>query len=290
MEEYLKIISDSFAGYWNYLVYEITHPSWHNYFYMLIGLSLAVWALELLFPWRKNQGPFRKGFWLDAFYMFFNFFLFSLVAYNALSNVAVEAFNDLLARFGITNLVAINIANQPLWVQFLIMFVVADFIQWAVHVMLHRVDWLWRFHKVHHSVIEMGFAAHLRFHWMETIIYKSALYIPLTMIGFGIDDFFVLHAFTVLIGHLNHANVRITYGPFKYILNNPAMHIWHHAKTMPPSHPYGINFGISLSLWDYLFGTAHIPYDGRDIPLGFKDIEKYPQDFWGHMLAPFRKK
>ncbi len=290
MEEYLKIISDSFTGYWNYLVYEITHPSWHNYFYMLIVLSLAVWALELLFPWRKNQGPFRKGFWLDAFYMFFNFFLFSLVAYNALSNVAVEAFNDLLARFGITNLVAINIANQPLWVQFLIMFVVADFIQWAVHVMLHRVDWMWRFHKVHHSVIEMGFAAHLRFHWMETIIYKSALYIPLTMIGFGIDDFFVLHAFTVLIGHLNHANVHITYGPFKYILNNPAMHIWHHAKTMPPSHPYGINFGISLSLWDYLFGTAHIPYDGRDIPLGFKDIEKYPQDFWGHMLAPFRKK
>ncbi len=290
MEEYLKIISDSFTGYWNYLVYEITHPSWHNYFYMLIVLSLAVWALELLFPWRKNQGPFRKGFWLDVFYMFFNFFLFSLVAYNALSNVAVEAFNDLLARFGITNLVAINIANQPLWVQFLIMFVVADFIQWAVHVMLHRVDWMWRFHKVHHSVIEMGFAAHLRFHWMETIIYKSALYIPLTMIGFGIDDFFVLHAFTVLIGHLNHANVHITYGPFKYILNNPAMHIWHHAKTMPPSHPYGINFGISLSLWDYLFGTAHIPYDGRDIPLGFKDIEKYPQDFWGHMLAPFRKK
>jgi len=170
------------------------------------------------------------------------------------------------------------------------MFVVADFIQWAVHVMLHRVDWLWRFHKVHHSVIEMGFAAHLRFHWMETIIYKSALYIPLTMIGFGIDDFFVLHAFTVLIGHLNHANVHLTYGPFKYILNNPAMHIWHHARTMPPSHPYGINFGISLSIWDYLFGTAHIPYDGRDIPLGFKDIEKYPQDFWGHMLAPFRKK
>jgi len=55
MEEYLKIISDSFTGYWNYLVYEITHPSWHNYFYMLIGLSLAVWVLELLFPWRKNQ-------------------------------------------------------------------------------------------------------------------------------------------------------------------------------------------------------------------------------------------
>ena len=45
------------------------------------------------------------------------------------------------------------------------------------------------------------------------------------------------------------------------------MHIWHHARTMPDSHRYGINFGLSLSCWDYLFGTAHIPHDGRDVEL-----------------------
>ena len=285
----LKVIQDSYLGYWNYLVYELTHPSWHNYFYMLLVLSLLVWVLEIVFPWRKKQGVFRKDFWLDAFYMFFNFFLFSLVAYNALSNIAVDLFNDFLGSFGVTNLVAIHMNNAPIWIQFLIMFVVADLIQWAVHVMLHRVHWMWQFHKVHHSVREMGFAAHLRFHWMETIIYKSILYIPLTMIGFGIDDFFILHAFTVLIGHLNHANVNITYGPLKYLFNNPAMHIWHHAKKMPDTHPYGINFGISLSIWDYIFGTAHIPHSGRDIELGFDEVEKYPEGFVSQVAEPFKK-
>ena len=286
---YLELIKNSFSGYWNYLVSEIIHPSWHNYFYMLIVISLAVWLVEILFPWRKNQPVFRKDFWLDGFYMFFNFFLFSLIAYNAISNIAVELFNNFLSLFGITNLVAIHVQNLPIWGQFLIMFVVADFIQWWVHVMLHRVPWLWKFHKVHHSVEEMGFAAHLRYHWMETIIYKSILYIPLTMIGFGINDFFILHAFTVLIGHLNHANIPLSYGPFKYVLNNPAMHIWHHAKSMPATHPYGINFGISLSVWDYLFGTAHIPHSGRDITLGFDDIEEYPDHFIQQMTEPFKE-
>jgi sterol desaturase/sphingolipid hydroxylase (fatty acid hydroxylase superfamily) len=135
----------------------------------------------------------------------------------------------------------------------------------------------------------MGFSAHLRFHWMETIFYKSALYIPLTMIGFGIDDFFILHAFTTLIGHLNHANINLTYGPLKYILNNPAMHIWHHAKDMPADRPFGMNYGITLSVWDYIFGTAYIPSTGRDIELGFEDIENYPEDFGGQMLKPFKE-
>jgi sterol desaturase/sphingolipid hydroxylase (fatty acid hydroxylase superfamily) len=288
--DYFKIISDSFSGYWNYLVSELAHPSWHNYFYMLLVLSLLVWVVEIIFPWRKKQSLFRKDFWLDAFYMFFNFFLFSLVAYNAISNIAVAAFDQFLSLFGITNMVAINIFKLPLWGKFLVMFIVADIIQWLVHVMLHRVNWMWQFHKVHHSVREMGFAAHLRFHWMETIIYKTILYLPLTMIGFGIDDFFILHAFTVLIGHLNHANVNITYGPFKYIFNNPAMHIWHHARKMPDSHPYGINFGISLSIWDYIFKTAHIPHSGRDIELGFDDVEHYPEGFAGQVIEPFKKK
>ena len=287
--DYFNIIRDSFTGYWNYLISELAHPGWHNYFYMLLVLSVLVWVLEIGFPWRKSQGIFRKDFWQDAFYMFFNFFLFSLVAYNAISNVGVAAFNQFLVLFGITNLVAINVNSMPLWGQFLIMFIVADIIQWVIHVMLHRVHWMWQFHKVHHSVREMGFAAHLRFHWMETIIYKSILYLPLTMIGFGIDDFFILHALTVLIGHLNPANVNVTYGPLKYIFNNPAMHIWHHAKKMPDSHPYGINFGISLSIWDYLFKTAHIPHSGRDIELGFDDVEHYPAGFVGQVIEPFKK-
>lgn len=289
MQEYFQIFLDGYYGYWNYLSSEILYPSWHNYFWWLLGISVVVWGLELVFPWRKNQAVIREDFWLDGFYMFFNFFLFSLIGYNAVSNVAVEAFRDFLGLFGIENLVAIQVASWPAWSQFLLLFFVADFIQWNVHRMLHHSPWLWEFHKVHHSVEEMGFAAHLRYHWMETVVYKSVQYIPLAMIGFGLDDFFILHLVTIVIGHLNHANVKITYGPLKYVLNNPVMHLWHHAKELPTGS-HGVNYGISLSLWDYLFGTAYIPNENANEPLGFENLESFPKTFWNQLTYPWNKK
>ncbi|MEK0442621.1 MAG: hypothetical protein RL403_1599 [Bacteroidota bacterium] len=288
MQEYIQVFLDGYYGYWNYLSSEILYPSWHNYFWWLIGISLVVWGLELAFPWRKNQAAIRTDFWLDGFYMFFNFFLFSLIGYNAVSNVAVSAFSDFLGLFGIENLVAIQVASWPVWSQFLLLFVVADFIQWNVHRWLHHSPWLWEFHKVHHSVEEMGFAAHLRYHWMETIVYKSVQYLPLAMIGFGLDDFFILHLVTIVIGHLNHANVKITYGPLKYVFNNPVMHLWHHAKEVPVGS-HGVNYGISLSLWDYLFGTAYIPNENANEPLGFEQVETFPKTFWQQLTYPWNK-
>ncbi len=288
MNKYLQIIEESFVGYGNYLWTEVSQPQWNSYFWWLIGLSMLVWGLELAFPWRKGQRAFRRDFWLDAFYMFFNFFLFSLVGYNAISNVAVEAFNDFLALFGIENLVALEIGSWPPWSQFLLLFLLADFIQWNVHRLLHAVPWLWEFHKVHHSVKEMGFAAHLRYHWAETIVYRTIQYLPLAMIGYSIQDFFFVHLLALTIGHLNHANLNLDYGPLRYILNNPKMHIWHHAKDMPAEHAYGVNFGISLSIWDYIFRTAYIPKTGRDITLGYEDDEKMPDGFWGQVVRPFK--
>tara|TARA_R110000744_G_scaffold266255_2_gene380268 strand:- start:1583 stop:1798 length:216 start_codon:yes stop_codon:yes gene_type:complete len=47
-----------------------------------------------LYTVAKNQPVFKKGFWLDAFYIQFNFFLFSLIGYNARYNVGVELYND----------------------------------------------------------------------------------------------------------------------------------------------------------------------------------------------------
>ncbi|MFI8379561.1 sterol desaturase family protein [Leeuwenhoekiella sp. NPDC079379] len=288
MNKYLKIIEDSFVGYFDYLIQEITNPGWTNYFYWLIGLSLLVFVLEISIPWRRKQPIFRKGFWLDAFYILFNFFLFSLIGYNALSNVGVELFNDFLGIFNIKNLVAIEVDALTVWAQLLIMFILADFIQWNVHRMLHRIPWLWKFHQVHHSVKEMGFAAQFRFHFMETLIYKSVQYIPLAMIGFGIEQFFIVHMFSVFVGHLNHANLDWSYGRLGYIFNNPRMHIWHHAKQLPPQHRYGMNFGLTLSVWDYVFGTAYIPQSGKDLEIGFKGDEHFPSNFKDQTLYPFK--
>jgi sterol desaturase/sphingolipid hydroxylase (fatty acid hydroxylase superfamily) len=67
------------------------------------------------------------------------------------------------------------------------------------------------------------------------------------------------------------------------------MHIWHHSKELVDKRN-GVNFGLSLSIWDYLFKTAYIPKSGRDIELGFDEIERYPRKFFGQMIAPFKKR
>jgi len=330
MPNYIKIILDGYSGYAGYLWYEITHPSWQNYFYWLIGVSIFFFSVELLKPWRKEQARFRKDFWLDAFYMFFNFFLFSLIIYNAASDVIVNFINYHVEPILGINLRTLNPMYQwPMWSILLIGFVVRDFVQWWTHRLLHRVEFLWNFHKVHHSVEQMGFAAHLRYHWMETIVYRTLEYLPLALLGIGLYDFFVIHIFTLAVGHYNHSNIsidsKVTGGilgaligipialglfditiislsssvfikliiiiasvivgttllsPFmKKLFNSPEMHIWHHAFNIPEERRYGVNFGLTLAVWDYIFGTAYIPKSGRDIRLGFPGIEEFPDNF-----------
>ncbi len=330
MPNYIKIILDGYSGYAQYLWYEITHPSWHNYFYWLIGVSLFFFFLEWIKPWRKEQPKFRKDFWLDTFYMFFNFFLFSLIIYNAASDVVVNLFNYQIDSLLGIDLKTLNPMYQwPMWSVLLIGFIVRDFVQWWTHRLLHRIEFLWRFHKVHHSVEQMGFAAHLRYHWMETIVYRTIEYLPLALLGIGLYDFFVIHIFTLAVGHYNHSNIsidsRVTGGilgvliglpialglfdiaiisvsagiyikiatvitcivlgltllsPFmKMLFNSPEMHIWHHAFNIPEERRYGVNFGLTLAIWDYIFGTAYIPESGRDIKLGFPGVEEFPDNF-----------
>ena len=287
---YFEVFRQSFEGYERYLWSEIVYPHWGNYLYWLIAISLAVYTLELVFPWRKDQPAFRKDFWLDTFYMFFNFFLFSLVGYAAVSDVVATAFDDFLASaFGIRNLVALNVDALPRWAHLLLLFVVRDFIHWNIHRLLHRVPALWEVHKVHHSVEEMGYAAHLRYHFGENIVYRVLEYLPLAMLGFGLADYLLVNLFTIAVGHLNHSNIRLPLGPLKYVLNNPQMHIWHHAEELPRGS-YGVNYGLTLSVWDYVFGTVWMPKDGRDITLGFPQMSRQmPAGFWGQLVFPFRR-
>lgn len=290
MNKYQEITIKSYSDYFNYLKNELVNLHVENYFYGLILISLIVFALEIIFPWRKNQPIFRKDFWLDTFYMFFNFFLLNMVILIAMSNVTAQLFNDFLALFNLElkSLQLFDVSILPKALALFIFFIVSDFVQWNTHRLLHRYEFFWNFHKVHHSVKQMGFAAHLRYHWMEPVVYKTLLYVPMAIIGgFTIQDVFIVHFISITIGHLNHANLGWDYGILKYIFNNPKMHIWHHSKEMP--RKFGANYGISLSLWDYLFATNYIPKNGRDIELGFENDEKFPTNFLQQELYFFKK-
>lgn len=338
MPDYIRIILDGYGGYASYLWTEISNPSWHNYFYWLLAVSIFFMIMEWVRPWRSNQAKFRRDFWLDAFYMFFNFFLFSLVIYNAASDVVVNFISYHVDNLWRIDLQGLNPMSQwPMWAILVTGFIVRDFVQWWTHRLLHRVPKLWEFHKVHHSVEQMGFAAHLRYHWMETIVYRTIEYLPLAFLGIGLYDFFIIHIFSLTIGHYNHSNItvssRITGGILggflgilvaagafeielvptdwnllnhfvlifmfilagvilfapimKILFNSPEMHIWHHAHDLPEEKKYGVNFGLSLAIWDYIFRTAYIPFDGRDIRLGFPGVGRFPDDFKSQVTHGF---
>uniref|UniRef100_UPI00345BE2DC sterol desaturase family protein n=1 Tax=uncultured Eudoraea sp. TaxID=1035614 RepID=UPI00345BE2DC len=151
MEKYIDAFVSAFTGSvqwtWKSILFDV--PWYTNYFWGLVAISLVVWILEIIFPWRKDQSIFRKDFWLDAFYMFFNFFMFA-IAISGFYKLLEALFSDL----GITSksLAIVDISSYPMWLQLLLFFIVLDFVQWFTHILLHKYSFLWNFHKVHHSV------------------------------------------------------------------------------------------------------------------------------------------
>ena len=288
METYLETFINAFNGTldwtWKSILFQV---SWYtNYFWGLIAVSLFAWILEIIFPWRKNQAIIRKDFWLDGFYMFFNFLIFSIVI-TGVYDILALLFSG--ANITMKSLTLFNISEWPMWSQLLVFFIILDFVQWFMHVLLHNYPFLWKFHKVHHSVKEMGFAAHFRYHWMENILYKPLKTFGVMLIGgFEPEQAYIVHFITIAIGHLNHSNVKITWGPLKYIFNNPVMHLYHHASVLPTGRN-GVNYGISLSVWDYIFKTNYIPEESGTIEIGFEGDDKFPKDFIGQNLYGFKK-
>ena len=69
------------------------------------------------------------------------------------------------------------VSSQPLWLQFVVFFVVKDFVEWNIHRLLHLTPWLWEFHKLHHSIEELDWIGNFRFHWGEVVVYKTLSYL-----------------------------------------------------------------------------------------------------------------
>ncbi len=194
-----------------------------GYLFWLLLVSLLCLVLERIIPWRRDQKLLRRGFVQDLFWLFFNGHYAGIVIAH------IGAFSLAWAYPSIES--AKNIAllsEQALWVQFLVLFLLKDIMEWAIHNLLHRVPWMWEFHKLHHSIEEMDWIGNFRFHWMEIIVYRGMTYFPLVILGVDERVVLAIAVLSTLIGDLNHSNLNITWGPFGYLLNSPRMHIWHH--------------------------------------------------------------
>ncbi len=260
-----------------------------KYYFWLITVSLLSLTLERINPWRPEQKVLRKMFWQDIFWLIFNGHYLGLIL-AVVSGKLIHSLHSALHQAGLPVPESLAlVAGLPLWAQLALFFLLKDFIEWNIHRLLHNVPWLWEFHKLHHSIQELDWVGNFRFHWGEIVIYRTLSYLPLVVLG--ADDLAIL--ITVVFGtfmqNLNHANLPLSYGPLRYLFNSPKMHVWHHDVQLHGKG--GQNFGIVLSLWDWMFGTVYWP-EAVEQPrqLGFADMESYPQGILGRILYPFRLK
>lgn len=261
-------------------------PLYLVFYFWLVLFSAIAFGLERLFPGKRGQEALRPGFVQDLFWMVFNMQYVSWML--ALATVHVVSWlNTALFHVGLPAPDSLRlIAAWPAWLQFVVFFLVKDFLEWNIHRGLHLYPWLWRFHRLHHSIEELDWAATFRSHWAEIVIYKVVIYLPLVVLGVKDGVIFAILVFGLLIQELSHANLRWDWGPLRYVLNSPRFHAWHHAVEMHGRG--GQNFGVGLVLWDWLFGTAYWPRD-RQPPsaLGFEGMTSYPKGIWGRLWEPF---
>lgn len=258
----------------------------HGYLFWLIVVSVFCLVLERLWPWRREQRLWRKQFGQDLFWLVFNGHYFAILF------ASLTAFLFAWAMPAIQPIRGWNLlAAQPLIIQFLAFFLIKDFFEWGIHNLLHRLPWLWEIHKLHHSIEELDWIGDFRFHWLEVVVYQSFTYLPLIMLGVDSRVILSIAVLATLIGHLNHSNLNLSWGTLRYLINSPRMHVWHHARDLPANRSFGVNFGICLSIWDWLFGTAFWP-DKHESPeqqprrLGFEGMANYPRDLPSRFLYP----
>lgn len=259
-----------------------------QYYFWLVGVSLIVFVMERLFTWRKNQKILRKGIGQDLFWLIFNGHYLGLVL-SMVTGHLVQGVNAVFSEAGLPVPESLALMRgTPLWLQAIAFFLLKDFLEWNIHRLLHRTPWLWEFHKLHHSIEELDWIGNFRFHWGEVVVYKTLSYLPLVVLGVDWRVMLVMAVFGTLVQDLNHANIRVDWGPLRFVFNSPMMHVWHHDVELHGKG--GQNFGIVLSVWDWLFGTVYWPRD-VDHPkkLGFEGIHRYPRRLIPRFAYPFYK-
>lgn len=141
----------------------------------------------------------------------------------------------------------------PVWARDAAAMLLLDWSNYHWHVATHRVDLLWRLHRVHHSDADMDASTALRFHAIDQLISVPLRLAQVRLIGAspralaGWEGFFLA---SVL---FHHADLALPFdAPLAAVLTTPAMHDLHHRAD---AASLDSNFSAGLSLWDRLHGT-----------------------------------
>src|SRR3954452_4200652 len=173
------------------------------------------------------------------------------------------------------------VASQPWWAQFVEAVLLADLAQYWAHRATHEVPFLWRFHKVHHSIEEMDWLAAGRLHPIDSVFTRACAIVPLYVLGFSKATFGAYLGLTAVQAIFIHANVRFRFGFLRWVTATPEFHHWHHAAA-----PIDRNFAGNLPLLDVIFGTCHLPK--HSMPEAYGITEPVPDGYLAQLRWPFR--
>jgi sterol desaturase/sphingolipid hydroxylase (fatty acid hydroxylase superfamily) len=172
------------------------------------------------------------------------------------------------------------------WSQLLLALVIGEFFMYWVHRLAHEVEWLWRFHAVHHSAPRLYFLNAARFHPVDLAISNFAPFIPLVALGANEYLLALFAVFSAVHGIFQHANLPLKLGPLNWFFSMAELHRWHHSPVLTEANS---NYGQNLILWDIVFGTRFLPRD-REPPeeIGLAPgLERFPMDYLGQLASPF---
>jgi sterol desaturase/sphingolipid hydroxylase (fatty acid hydroxylase superfamily) len=176
------------------------------------------------------------------------------------------------------------------WVTLAMYLLVFDFVNYLIHRGQHRFEWWWKLHSLHHSQRQMTMWTDNRNHLLDDVIRGVLVVLVAQLIGIAPAQFVAVVAISQLCENLQHANVRLWFGPVgERLLVSPRFHRVHHSigighesaragKTVLGGH----NFGVLLPWWDMLLGTAD--FEKKFEPTGVRDqVEQgveYGRGFW----------
>jgi sterol desaturase/sphingolipid hydroxylase (fatty acid hydroxylase superfamily) len=243
----------------------------------LVVAAAVFVPFERLAAAHPEQPTLRRGWATDVLTGLMN----GLLLYAALM-IALSAIDS--SASAVAPGVRARVEMQPLWAQAILALVLGDLGVYASHRLSHTVPWLWRFHAVHHSAEEMDWLVGFRFHPIDLLLLRVASLGPLVALHVTPAAIAIFIAVSGWQAWLVHANVRVPYGPLRWLVVSPEFHHWHHATERDA---YDKNFASLVASWDVLFGTVHLPRGRRPSSYGIDD--RVPDGWVARLFHPYRR-
>ena len=176
----------------------------------------------------------------------------------------------------------------PMWLVWIMTFIMIDFVYYWYHRCSHRVRFLWAVHMNHHSSEEMNFTVSLRQAWFGPIS-KVPFFIALPLIGFDPIITAVAGVASTLWGVFGHTQWINRLGYLEYVFITPSSHRVHHGSN---ECYIDKNYGNLLIILDRMFGTfaeekEQVIYGIRDNVKTYNPL-KITFMFWQVMWNDFK--